>query len=167
MSKKQYLILSLHYDFLAEILPAIEERAISKGYGLSLPNSPHDFSPDLECCTPAEIKNWESDKTKFDSGKKEEMSGKWGIGIYIYRDEHFIRLAKRVRNFLESWDYGDIMDFHNKEIVESTSKENTNIIEPSFCATCKDYRWCKRATGVTMDKLDFRTFMEHRQKEES
>jgi len=34
--------------------------------------------------------------------------------------------------------------------------------EHSFCLTCKDYKWCKRAIGVTRDMLDFKIFMDKR-----
>jgi len=110
LPKKEYLTIALHYDFLAEILPNIEERAVSDGYGFPCTGNPYDFKPDYECCTAEEISNWENDKIKFDNGQKEEMSHCWGIGISIYRSDHYIRLTKKVRSFLESWDYGDVID---------------------------------------------------------
>jgi len=139
--RREYLTLALHYDFLAEILPYLEDRAIYVGYGLALPDDPHDFTPDLECCTTKEIYNWHNDKIKFNNGQQSEMSGKWGIGTYIYRDNHYIRLVERVKKFLELWDCVSVkeLDLRLPEGEESISQ---------FCFTCQGFEWCKRAVNV-------------------
>jgi len=62
------------------------------------------------------------------------------------------------------------------EVVRALSKMNEPLsrkvrdmresnTEPTFCITCKDYKWCKRAIGATKNTLDFRNFMKQRKEE--
>lgn len=75
-------------------------------YGFPLVSNPHDFAPDYQCCTPAEIAAWESDCKLWDaqpdavpnpregSGWYGDADGKptmhmlttrWGIGTNFFR----------------------------------------------------------------------------------
>lgn len=40
-------------------------------YGFPCVENPHDFSPDMECCTPAEIAFWEDAKRRWDAGERD------------------------------------------------------------------------------------------------
>lgn len=40
-------------------------------YGFPCVENPHDFTPDSECCTPAEIAFWEDAKKRWDAGERD------------------------------------------------------------------------------------------------
>jgi hypothetical protein len=69
-------------------------------YGFPCVENPHDFTPDSECCTPAEIAFWEDAKKRWDAGERDvrgarsystfngdgelvmhTTSTSWGIGV--------------------------------------------------------------------------------------
>jgi hypothetical protein len=78
-------------------------------YGLPCVENPHDFEPDQECCTPAEIAFWEDAKKRWDAGECDVRGARcgsvydengqlkmhvtrtsWGIGInYVDMAEMF------------------------------------------------------------------------------
>ncbi len=80
---------------------------IESVYGFPCVENPHDFEPDQECCTPAEIAFWEDAKKRWDAGERDvrgarcgstyDADGKllmhvtrtsWGIGVnYVDMNE--------------------------------------------------------------------------------
>ena len=63
-----------------EIAGEMASQAMS-GYGYYTPDNPHNFWPDIECCTPEEIANHSAACEAYDKG--ERISNKpWGIGTY-------------------------------------------------------------------------------------
>ena len=55
-------------------------------YGFPCVENPHDFSPDYESCTEAEIAFWEDSKKRWDAGERDvrgKRSGMIGPGIHI------------------------------------------------------------------------------------
>jgi hypothetical protein len=68
-------------------LPFMEEQATIQGYGFYRPANPHNFFPDPESCTEAEIENHRAACEAYDEGKfVPDTSGgwvsPWGIGSY-------------------------------------------------------------------------------------
>lgn len=81
---------------LEESLSFLEIHAEDVGYGEFKPDNPHDFTPDFECCTSDEIKNWVEACKEFDSGLPVTHTG-WGIGSYVCRDEELCLLRDKVK----------------------------------------------------------------------
>lgn len=50
--------------------PYIEQAAVHNGYGYYRPPNPHDFSPDLECCTDEEVSNHKAACEAYDKGAR-------------------------------------------------------------------------------------------------
>ena len=68
---------------MAEALEIAGEMASQAmfGYGCYKPDNPHNFWPDIECCTPEEIANHSAACEAYDKG--ERIGNKpWGIGTY-------------------------------------------------------------------------------------
>jgi len=54
----------------------------------------------------------------------------------------------------------------SNKLPDKTRDIRENNIEPNFCATCKDYEWCKKAAGVSRYILEFSAFMKQRKEED-
>jgi hypothetical protein len=71
-------------------------------YGFPCVENPHDFEPDRECCTDAEIAYWEQAKVRWDAGERDVrgqrcgsmfsadgtlaahiIATSWGIGVNV------------------------------------------------------------------------------------
>lgn len=69
-------------------------------YGFPCVENPHDFTPDLECCTPEEVVFWQEAKDRWDQGERDVRGARcetvrndkgemvahftrtsWGIGV--------------------------------------------------------------------------------------
>ena len=72
-------------------------------YGFPCVENPHDFSPDVESCTPEEIAFWEDAKRRWDAGERDVRGNRcetiagdkgemvmhvtrtsWGIGVNMF-----------------------------------------------------------------------------------
>lgn len=70
----------------------------SQGYGLGYDRSrPDHYSPDSQCCTPAELDNYRTALAEFNRCQASGIpytctSGNWGIGAYWYSDQTTFKL---------------------------------------------------------------------------
>ena len=48
-------------------------------YGFPCVENPHDFEPDAESCTPAEIAFWEDAKKRWDAGERDVRGARCGF----------------------------------------------------------------------------------------
>lgn len=58
------------------------------GYGYRGCN-PHQYHPDYECCSEAEIQAWKAACEIVNRGEKYTGEYRWGIGIYVHEYEQF------------------------------------------------------------------------------
>ena len=83
-------------------------------YGYPLSDDPHEFSPDLDACSPQEIKNWEEATARWDKGERPVkgpthepivVDGKavghvtrapWGVGVSSIKDPELQEMFYRV-----------------------------------------------------------------------
>ena len=78
-----------------EIAGEMASQAMS-GYGYYTPDNPHNFLPDIECCTPEEIANHSAACEAYDKGQK--ISNKpWGIGTYTDEIPDVVKALSRYR----------------------------------------------------------------------
>lgn len=68
MSDKIEVILCGHSWGIGTYKYKNEEGQDDYGYGLYRPENPNDFTPDMECCSPEEIKAWETDLAAWNKG---------------------------------------------------------------------------------------------------
>ena len=78
-----------------EIAGEMASQAMS-GYGYYKPDNPHNFWPDIDCCTPEEIANHSAACEAYDKG--ERISNKpWGIGTYTDEIPNVVKALSRYR----------------------------------------------------------------------
>ena len=78
-----------------EIAGEMASQAMS-GYGYYKPDNPHNFWPDIECCTPEEIANHSAACEAYDKG--ERIGNKpWGIGTYTDEIPDVVKALSRYR----------------------------------------------------------------------
>lgn len=83
---------------MAEALELAGEMASQSmsGYGYYRPENPHNFWPDIECCTPEEIENHSAACEDYDKG--ERIGNKpWGIGTYTDELPDVVKALSRYR----------------------------------------------------------------------
>jgi hypothetical protein len=105
----------------AAVVTYLDEHGDESSYGYGRTKNPHDFTPDPECCTPAEIENHRAACEAYDKGEplphqhqesngaiydaktsekiKDFCGSPWGIGTYTYRDpdiDHAIEVLRDV-----------------------------------------------------------------------
>jgi len=82
-------------DAVVAVMPELRARSAEAHYGYPVVENPHDFDPDLECCTPEEIANHKAACEAWDRGERDvrpHMCGNaavngWGIGAQTIHDE--------------------------------------------------------------------------------
>ena len=74
------------------------EVVTSQGYGLGYDRSrPDCYSPDGDCCTPAELDNYRTELAEFNRCRAQCVPykctvGNWGIGAYWYSHQTIFKL---------------------------------------------------------------------------
>jgi hypothetical protein len=99
-------------EALLEAARILRERSEQMGYGYARPDDPHDFHPDVDSCTAAEIANHKAACDAWDNGTYVAPSGSesaydadgklvlhitrapWGIGSYTFRDPQMLEAAE-------------------------------------------------------------------------
>ena len=79
------------------------------GYGFARPANPHDFSPDVECCTVEEMAAHKAACEAYDRGEYTPEKGDgwvtpnlhilkapWGVGMYTFRDDRAVACLDRI-----------------------------------------------------------------------
>lgn len=111
---------------LREVADFLRERSEETGYGFMRPENPHDFRPDTDSCTEAEIAAHKAACNAWDRGEYQRADAPtvkageplpdgvqsalvapdgaaihatyapWGIGSYVMRDEEMLAMAAKL-----------------------------------------------------------------------
>lgn len=106
---------------VAAVLSYLDAHAEGTGYGFARTDDPHDFHPDPDSCSEAEIAAHKAACDAYDRGeyKPSEQHGcvhegnaiicyaPWGVGTYVYRDPQFVEAAEFLRGVMTSEGFGD------------------------------------------------------------
>lgn len=91
-------------------------------YGFPCVENPHDFSPDRECCTEAEIAFWEEAKRRWDAGERDVRGARCES---VYDDNGELKA-----NFTRtSWGIG-VNSVEWDDESEETSQEQDRKVQP-------------------------------------